>query len=470
MRIQPSRNRVKQFGTAAEGSVAIIFSVAAIAVLMIAGVAIDYGRGVAMQSKMQAAADAGVLAAVREATLNSNKPVGQLKTVAREYFDDNLTAAGSISITKFALQEAGEGYRLEVSGKMQTSLMAVAGFNQLDLDVAAQAETGPGRPLEVALALDNTGSMSGTKMTALKDSAHLLVDKLLEDTPDPRSRTKVALVPFNKYVNVGLANRNAPWISVPDDTSETGESCWNTYPNKSGCTTQTSTCYNDGVPYSCQRQSCTSYGDPVEQCQEVTTTQTWRGCVGSRDYPLNVRDESYNFTPVPGLLNYWCSKPITPLTDDKSVISSGIDAMSASSSTYIPAGLTWAWRVLTKPQPYNEGKTQVEVRDEGGIKAVVLMTDGANTMYPSYPKHYSLSAGTEPTVANDLTAELCTNIKTEEITIYTVAFEITDTTIKDLLRDCATQTSYYYDADNPTELSNAFEAIAGQLAQLKLTK
>ncbi len=94
------------------------------------------------------------------------------------------------------------------------------------------------------------------------------------------------------------------------------------------------------------------------------------------------------------------------------------------------------------------------------------MTDGANTKSPNYPHHW----GTNVTLANTLTSELCTNIKNEEITIYTVAFEVTDTSIKDLLQNCATDPGYYYDAENSTQLSSAFEAIASQLALLKLTK
>ena len=452
------------------GSVAIVFSFAIVALIMTGGMAVDYGRSITMEAKVQAAADTAVLAATRAATINSNLPIVRLEEIARDYFDDNLKSHGELTVNGFDLTAAGEGYRLDVTGKITTTIMSVAGISELDVRAVSQAETGPGRPLEIALALDNTYSMNGAKMTALKNAANILVDKLFADTGSPQAQTKMALVPFSNYVNVDMSNRNAPWIDVPDDYSETTNSCYNTYPNKSGCTTITETCTssNDGVTttYSCTREQCTSMGDPVEVCQDHTNTYEWKGCVGSRDYPLNVQDQDYTLNKVPGLLNVWCSEPITPLTDDKDLIVSKIDEMSASHQTYIPAGLAWGWRVLTRQMPYIEGKTQVEVRDQGGIKAVVLMTDGANTKSPNYPDHW----GSDVTLANSLTSELCTNIKNEEITIYTIAFEVSDTTIKDLLQSCATDPGYHYDAENSDQLATAFEAIAGQLALLKLTK
>ena len=470
MTVNHRYNTFRSFHQSASGAVAIVFSITAVAVLMVAGVALDYGRSITTQTKMQSAADAGVLAAVRAATMNSKLPIGQLKIIAREYYDNNMQSASGLQVDSFALALAGDGYQLEVSASMSTTLMSAAGISTLDIGVSSQAETGPGRPLEIALVLDNTGSMSGAKLTSLKDSANILVDKLLENASDPKSKTKVALVPFANYVNVGMANRNASWISVPDDYTDTTNSCWNTYPDQTGCssTTTATTCTSDGVPYSCNSTTtqCTSWGDPVQVCQDQTNTYAWQGCVGSRDYPLNVGDDSYNTTNVPGLLNVWCSEPITPLTDDKAVIAAKIDEMSASGSTYIPAGLSWGWRVLSKSHPYNEGKTYNEVKDEGGIKAIVLMTDGANTRSPQYPDHW----GSDVTLANTLTQELCTNVKNEDIAVYTIAFEVADTDIKDLLQGCATEPGYYFDAANSAQLSSAFEAIAGQLAQLKLTK
>ncbi len=409
---------LRSFLQATRGSVAVIFSFALLALVLAAGIALDYGRSITMQSKMQAAADAGVLAAVRAAAIDERTPVGQLKQIARDYFHDNLPDTGDFQITQFDLIAVGDGYKINATGQIGASLMAAAGFGAIDIAVSSQAETGPGRPLEVALALDNTGSMSGSKLDSLKSSANILVEKLFKHADDPQFRTKLALVPFAQYVNIGMANRNKPWLNVPDD-----------YTDSSG-------------------------------------NHVWNGCAGSRDYPANTQDTNYNSDPVPGIMDVSCPPPVTPLTNDKALILSKVDEMTASGWTYIPSGLAWAWRTLTSHAPYNQAKPRNEMRVEGGIKAIVLMTDGANTRAPSYPDHNSENT----TLANTLTDELCTAVKDESITVYTIAFEVTDTPIKTLLQACATKTSYYFDAQNADQLATAFETIAGELALLRLTQ
>ena len=53
------------------------------------------------------------------------------------------------------------------------------------------------------------------------------------------------------------------------------------------------------------------------------------------------------------------------------------------------------------------------------------MTDGANTRSPTYPGH----DGGDAALANALTSETCTNMKAKpNVTIYTIAFEVTDPT------------------------------------------
>ena len=343
--------RFKAFRRQEDGAVALMFALVAIAVIFGGGIAIDYARGISRQTDMQAAADAAVLAALRAKTNDNKLKSGDLTKIARDYFDNNM--GDEIDVQSFNLVKDGDGYRVEVSVKLQTTLMALAGYNDLDINVSSKAGIAPGRPLELALVLDNTGSMSGSKLIALKDAANLLVDQILGETSN-KKQTKIALVPFANYVNVGLANRNAPWIDVPNDYSETSNKCSNTYPDKvkSNCRMETKTGTNDGVPYTYEKQVCdVDYGDPVEVCEDKTKNYTWRGCVGSRDYPMNVKDESYNLDRVPGLLNINCSEPITALTGDKLVIGAGIDAMDANDNTY--TSTRFSLRYAPKPMTTN---------------------------------------------------------------------------------------------------------------------
>jgi hypothetical protein len=69
-----------------------------------------------------------------------------------------------------------------------------------------------------------------------------------------------------------------------------------------------------------------------------------------------------------------------------------------------------------------------------------------------------------------LTAEICVNIKKDEITIYTVAFDVSDPDVKSILEDCATSSSHYFDAANADELSGAFASIGLSLRNISLSR
>jgi hypothetical protein len=334
------------------------------------------------------------------------------------------------------------------------------------LDVLSEAKVAPPRVLEAVLVLDNTKSMEGAKMTALKDSASDLVDTIMADTDNT---VKVGVVPFSTYVNVGMSRRNASWINVPADYSETNYSCHDTYPDavSSNCRQETYTCTSDGVTSTCSHEVCDwDNGEPVKFCGNQTSNNVWRGCVGSRDYPLNVKDEDFASNRVPGLLNEWCPAEILPMTDSKSVVQSRISGMSVQGDTYIPSGLTWGLRLISSDDPFTEGTSYADLETQAGVKALILMTDGANTRSPAYPKH----SGSDVSLANDLTTELCDEIKSKKVFIHTIAFEVTDTTIQNLLRNCASEPAKYYDASDAAELSAAFDSIGDDLKRLALTK
>ena len=68
------------------------------------------------------------------------------------------------------------------------------------------------KKLNLALALDNTGSMASSgKMTALKEAAHNLLNTLKKAEKTPGD-VKVSIIPFAVDVNVGTDNVNASWI------------------------------------------------------------------------------------------------------------------------------------------------------------------------------------------------------------------------------------------------------------------
>jgi hypothetical protein len=63
---------------------------------------------------------------------------------------------------------------------------------------------------------------------------------------------------------------------------------------------------------------------------------------------------------------------------------------------------------------------------------------------------------------------LCSGMKTAEIEVYTMGFQVS-AAAKTFLTNCATDAAHYYDATSEVALQAAFRDIALKIATLRLT-
>ncbi|MBI1393950.1 MAG: VWA domain-containing protein [Alphaproteobacteria bacterium] len=479
----------------------MMFAIALVPLLLVTGMAIDGGRAYFARTMMNEAADAAVLAGGRAMMVDPSLTETEAEAIARRYFDAHLGDDYGVAVVSFDFQLDGGQSKFSVTAgaDMPTMFLGVIGKKTLPINTYSEANAQPPRPLEVALVLDTTGSMEGAKLSALKDAARDMARDLMTG---PNANAKVGVVPFAQYVNVGVSRRNEPWMNVPADYREPRNVCRTTYPNatrtncrtvtdtcteteRTNCRNQTRTCSRttDGVTssyscttrvcdestreYQCQREVCDeNRGAPVEQCEIAYTDFKFHGCVGSRDHPLNVEDKDFDVTPAPGLMNVTCGPELTPLTANHGQVQSAISNLSADGSTYIPAGLAWGHRLVSMQAPFSEGEDFGTGLSARGVKAIVLMTDGENTRSPDYPEH----RGSNASLSNDLVDEACDNIKKEGIMLFTIAFEVSDTATRDMLRRCAANADSYFDATDADRLADAFASITMYLQEISLTK
>ncbi len=217
--IRHVREAALRFMGASEGNIAVIFTIAALPIISFVGAAIDYSRLNDARSSMQAALDSTALMLSKD--LSSGKiTAAQVDATAQAYFSALYTDADAKSVTVSATYTANNGnlgntIAINGSGLINTDFMKIAGFPTLSFGSSSTTAWGNVK-MRVALALDNTGSMSDDgKITALRTAASNLIDQL-SALAKTDGDVYISLIPFAKTINIGTSNVSADWIDWTD--------------------------------------------------------------------------------------------------------------------------------------------------------------------------------------------------------------------------------------------------------------
>jgi Flp pilus assembly protein TadG len=184
------------------------------------------------------------------------------------------------------------------------------------------------------------------------------------------------------------------------------------------------------------------------------------------------------------------SQQIVPLTSDTTKLTDTVTALSAAGSTSGHIGLAWGWYMLAPKFGYLWPTSPIDSRPAAYkranlTKALILMTDGQfNTDYYNGVIAQDSTSDSSNNMINQngpngsSTSQanaLCTAIKDAStgILLYTVGFDIGSTSQVDkdarsFLSGCATNTTYFYQADSADDLKDAFKQIAQRLDALRL--
>lgn len=441
-----------------DGHFALMTALIAVPLIGATAMGLDVGIALTKKFELQNAADAAVLAA---ATTNFTLEQDIRNEATKVFLANAGTDFASTAVIGDIVFSSDHRVTLSASAKLPLTLGRAIFTEGLNVSVVAQAQQSNIYKVEIAMVLDNTYSMVGQKLKDLKTASNSLLTVFEDNDND---NVKFALVPFSRYVNVGTGNRGQKWLTVADDYSTTKNVCTTSKPvtSKSGCTTKTVTSTNDGVVSTSQQETCTAYtyGDPVTTCKDQTSNYKWSGCVGSRNSPLDITDTKPTNTYT-GLVNTSCSTAITPLTNDYTKLRKAVAAMVANNETYISAGVLWGWNALSPVMPFEEAQPY----NQDNRKYMIVMTDGTNTLSPSYPKHDK----TDTAKADGLMVDTCTNAKATGITIFTVAVGVTNTSTAKSLASCATDADKAITVENTDTLVEVFEGIANQIMAARLT-
>lgn len=163
---------------------------------------------------------------------------------------------------------------------------------------------------------------------------------------------------------------------------------------------------------------------------------------------------------------------ITKLETNKTNVVAAIDSVNALSGSYtnIPQGLAWAWRVISPGVPFTESATNPLGTTAGNrTRAIILLSDGSNTTRAGDAYNRSMSY---VSLREDRLREVAENVKDDDILVYTIQFAVNSSSQEQLMKDVATEPGepFYFYAPSSDELERVFQAVATNLAELRLSK
>jgi Flp pilus assembly protein TadG len=223
---------VRQFLKDIRGNFVMLTVVAMVPIMGGLALAVDYTELSRQRAATMSALDAAGIATARRIAEGATD--SQVVAYAKDFFEANLGAVDPINTDLTVLlpnnNYGGGTLKLSATLKFKPTFLPTAAMligqssTTTNVDFAVTSEVRLKNTLEVALVLDNSGSMStngsGTgqkRIDLLKAAAKQLVETLAAQASQMKQIAKpvqFGLVPFSASVNVGPSNDTASWMDV----------------------------------------------------------------------------------------------------------------------------------------------------------------------------------------------------------------------------------------------------------------
>ncbi|MGH1418036.1 MAG: pilus assembly protein TadG-related protein [Hyphomicrobiaceae bacterium] len=487
------------------GAVAIVAAASFFVIMASIAGAVEYARYSTAKTDLRNAVDTAVLAAAREFQRSGDFAAAQ--QIGSDYLSENtkniiplnpvtgqpsninalinisltgngttISATGSVDIENSLFSGLGKINKAFAatgnnSGKFSglTRLPLFRGSGADEASATLRVGSDAGRSIEVAMMLDVTGSMGGSKLEDLKTAAKTFIDTVIWDDQSEFT-SRVALVPFSEAVNTTKLDFNNVMRSKnsgSDKNSKKGNSSSHNLHNRWG---------SDVTVY--RQDKCI-----VERTGSEAFTDATPSSQADR-FPRYYSRHSYCNA----------SADMIPLSSNKSNLKSQINNLTAGGYTAGHIGTAWSWYMLSpnfasvlgngsEPAAYPDPSTPVKERDV--VKYAILMTDGEYNQqycggsdpisYSGMADRYSGNGPNDCNAANGSSVNqartLCTNMKAQGIIVYSIGFKLRNGgTAEQTMNHCASSPDHSFDVNNGDQLQQAYADIAVQIAQLYLSK
>jgi len=277
---------LKKFLSDKRGNLALTSAIALVPMMAAVAAAVDYSQISRYTANLQQALDASALATGKK--LGTFQSSTQLADYSEKFFFANIGHLDPNTVT-FTYDDSnlsdGSTILLKASYNYPMLFGGFLGTDNYGLDVESLVKAG-NDTLEVALVLDNSGSMRNSRIATAKVAASGLVNQLHAAMAGSNHAEpiKFSVVPFAGHVNVGANNSNAGWIDTTGISPIHNENLnWaedpraisqgdGRYKDSSGAWLTRFTLFDD--------LDRDGWGRPI----------SWKGCVESRPYPYLEND------------------------------------------------------------------------------------------------------------------------------------------------------------------------------------
>jgi Flp pilus assembly protein TadG len=453
-----------------EGNIAIIFALMTIPLFLLMGFAIDLQQVNTAKNRVQYILDSAVIAGARE--MQEGKNDTEIKLYLKNYFESAMKAQGNGTDCAEPVSTIASGSQdisVTVKCAQPTSIMQITGTKELNFAVTSASTYGIGK-VDISFVFDISGSMDGSKMSALKSAADTAIDVLVPaDDDGTTGEVRIGMASYSSMVDASdeyffkvtgqLPTRTYTFTYEREvDDGEWEEVCGWKY-------------WKGNKYWICDWEWIADISkETVTETKTITNT-----CVKERIGSDAFTDENpgpfkwieaaeaYGSVNKKGKVS-WSEEscnPIGPLpmTSNRDKLFDYIDDLDASGGTAGHLGIAWGWYLIapdwdtvwpagSDPYPYDEPDS---------AKAMIIMTDG------EFNRQYNSSEGN----SFEQSEKMCDAIKAEGIKVYTVAFQAPKAG-QDILNYCASGEDFAFTPESSEELTEAYTKIAQSISDLRI--
>ena len=436
--MQSVKKLLKQYSKSNEGNFAMMAAIFIFMLVLAVAVAIDASRLVQASTKLKGLTDNAALAAAE----GQNRPLSEREEIFEEMMRIGIENSPELSAMydyDLTYDTNNDAEVLTVTARAEAKLFfpITRGNGKF---VSALSEVTAGREhVEVALVLDISNSMNGSKIIELRNAATSFVQTLMGNQ-DIEDRVSIAIIPYGGSVR--LPSDLNFMLNQPAPTQHWIGNQWN------GCLSTSPFDYKTGITPHDRLAFLPDFTSFAEQ-------------------------------------NGWCppaGNEMIGLSDNETTLIDKIAGLILSDGTATDIGTAWGLAALDpRWRGQIQGMTHGSPRNFNARtkKIMIVMTDGGITGQ-RYPTVNELASGTTPVhTSNEISTgaeahkgyeDICDLIRTRDIETHTISFDLSGDPLRvERLQYCGTSAAHNHEADLG-QLTTTFENIAASIQSLRLSR